>query len=400
MKMNVGKRSGIASKYVVVAVVVVALIVAAGYGVSTLTSPARSTASSSAAQSSTASSSLASNVDSSSTVAQTLTIPANPPTNNSASVVRIGYFANLNHAPAVIGLNNGDFEKFVGPSTTIQTTIFTSGSPEMTALLANKIDVAYVGPSPAVNAYLASNGTALQVVSGVANGGAVFVVRNGSGINSVEDLGGKTFAAPGVGNTQDIALRHYLLTNGYGIAPSGNVTVEDTSNANIVTLMEKGQIDGAWVPEPWGAILVAEADAHIFLNEASLWPNGFSTTELVVSTAFLHAHPDVVREIVAANLYETEWIQSNPQQADVELNSVLGNLTGGPIGLPIIQTAMTRLSFTDSPLEASVLQQAQNAYALNDLGTVAPTAQSLAGLYNLTILNSLLEEYGLPQVTG
>jgi len=329
-----------------------------------------------------------------------LTIPTTPPTNNSASVVRIGYFANLNHAPAVIGLNNGDFQKFVGPSTQIQTSLFTSGSPEMTALLANKIDIAYVGPSPAVNAYLASNGTALQIVSGVANGGAVFVVRNASDIASVKDFGGKTFAAPGVGNTQDVALRHYLLINGYNIAPTGNVTVVDTSDANIVTLMEKGQIDGAWVPEPWGAILVADADAHIFLNEASLWPNGFSTTELVVSTSFLQAHPDVVREVVAANLYETQWIQDNPQQAAVDINNVLGNLTGGPIGLPIIQNAMTRLSFTDSPLEASVVLQAQNAFSLNDLGTTVPTTQSLAGLYNLTILNSLLDEYGLPQVTG
>jgi NitT/TauT family transport system substrate-binding protein len=400
MKTNVQTRSGIAGRYVVAVVVVVALVVAAGYGVSTLSSPASSTATSTSALSSSSASSSSSSTSSTGTVSQTLTVPTNPPTNNSASVVTIGYFANLNHAPAVIGLNDGDFQKFVGPSTTIRTTIFTSGSPEMTALLAGKIDVAYVGPSPAVNAYLASNGTALQVVSGVANGGAVFVVSNDSGITSVRDLGGKTFAAPGVGNTQDIALRHYLISNGYGIAPSGNVTVEDTSDANIVALMEKGQIDGAWVPEPWGAILVADADAHIFLNEASLWPDGFSTAELVVSTAFLHSHPDVVREIVAANLYETLWIQNNPQQAAVELNGVLGNLTGGSIGLPIIQTAMTRLSFTDSPLEASVLQQAQNAYALNDLGTVAPTAKGLEGLYNLTILNSLLEEYSLPQVTG
>jgi NitT/TauT family transport system substrate-binding protein len=402
MKRSEGVRSAVASRYIVIAVVVVVLVVAVGYGViasKPATQTSTTTSQSTTSSSSTSTSSLSSTV-SSSTTAVALTLPTNPPTNNSASTVRIGYFANLNHAPAVIGLSNGDFQKFVGPSTKIQTTLFTSGSPEMTALLANKIDMAYVGPSPAVNAYLASNGTALQIVSGVANGGAVFVVRNASNINSVKDFGGKTFAAPGVGNTQDIALRHYLLVNGYNIAPTGNVTVVDTSDANIVTLMEKGQVDGAWVPEPWGAILVADADAHIFLNEASLWPNGFSTTELVVSTSFLQAHPDVVREVVAANLYETQWIQNNPQQAAVTLNDVLGNLTGGPIGLPIIQTAMTRLNFTDSPLETSVLQQAQNAFALNDLGSTLPTAQSLSGLYNLAILNSLLEEYGLPQVTG
>jgi NitT/TauT family transport system substrate-binding protein len=411
MNRNLRTRSGIASKYLVAVVVVVVLVAAAGYGALTLGSSTTSTSStsttltSSTTSQSTAAGSSSSSISSQSTSSSTTTTevlapPANPPTNNSISTVRIGYFANLNHAPALIGLSNGDFQKFVGPSTTIQTTLFTSGSPEMTALLANKIDMAYVGPSPAVNAYIASNGTALQIVSGVANGGAVFVVRNASNINSVKDFGGKTFAAPGVGNTQDVALRHYLIANGYGIAPAGNVTVEDTSNANIVTLMVKGQIDGAWVPEPWGAILVAEAGAHIFLNEASLWPNGFSTAELVVSTSFLQAHPDVVKEVVAANLYEIQWIQNNPQQAASVLNNVLGNLTGGPVGLPVVQTAMTRLNFTDSPLEASVLQQAQNAFALKDLGSVAPTAQNLSGLYNLTILNSILETYGLPQVTN
>ena len=406
MKRSESTRSAIAGKYIVVVVVVVALAVAVGYGglasksttSSTSTSAAQAAISTSSSASSTSSSTVSTALSSSSAVP--LTLPISPPTNNSVSTVRIGYFANLNHAPAVIGLSNGDFQQFVGPSTKIQTTLFTSGSPEMTSLLANKIDIAYVGPSPAVNAFLASNGSALQIVSGVANGGAVFVVRNASNMNSVKDFGGKTFAAPGVGNTQDIALRHYLLQNGYNVAPAGNVTVEDTSNANIVTLMEKGQIDGAWVPEPWGAILVAEAGGHIFLNEASLWPSGFSTTELVVSTSFLKAHPDVVKEVVEANLYETQWIQNNPLQAAVTLNNVLGNLTGGAIGLPIVQAAMTRLSFTDSPLGPSVLQQAQNAFALDDLGTTAPTVQSISGLYNLAILNSILEEYGLPQVSN
>ena len=322
------------------------------------------------------------------------------------ATVRIGYFANLNHGPAVIGLNNGTFQKFLGPSTTIQATIFTSGSPEMTAMLAGKIDIAYVGPSPAVNAFIESSGSALQIVSGVANGGAVFVVTNASGLTTPSQLtpgqmNGMTFAAPGVGNTQDIALRHYLQSNGYQTAnDGGTVNVADTANANIVALMEKGTIDGAWVPEPWGAIIVADSASHIFLNEQSLWPNGFSTTELVVSSAFLNVHPDVVREIVTANLYETQWIQNNPQQADVELSNYLGNLTGSAVSVPIITTAMTRLSFTDDPLAASVLQQAENAYSLGDLGTTPPTASNLAGLYNLTILDSVLGQYGLPQVTA
>jgi NitT/TauT family transport system substrate-binding protein len=440
MKRDSRTKSGIATKYVAVGIVVLALAVAAGYGALSLTSSAQSSTttttsaapvtststttqssstssattssaststatSTSAASSSVTTTSTTTSSTTSSSAAPPLTLPATSPTSNSGTVVRIGYFANLNHGPAVIGLNNGDFQKFVGPSTTIQTTLFTSGSPEMTALLAGKIDIAYVGPSPAVNSYIASSGTALQIVSGVANGGAVFVVTNASGLTTASNLTpgqlkGMTFAAPGVGNTQDIALRHYLQVNGYGTAGNGgSVIVDDTANANIVALMEEGQVDGAWVPEPWGAIIVADSASHIFLNEQSLWPNGFSTTELVVASSFLQAHPDVVREIITANLYETQWIQNNPQQADVELNNYLGNLTGSAIGLSIIQSAITRLSFTDSPLEPSVLQQAQNAYELGDLGSTPPTSSNLAGLYNLTILNSVLSYYGLTQVT-
>ena len=402
MRPNSRSPYGLATRYVGIVAIVVLVVISGSFAALSSGSSRSSTASfssgSSSSESTTTSTTSITSVSSPSPTP--LSVPANPPTHNSASVVRIGYFANLNHAPAVIGLSNGDFQKFVGPSTAIQTTLFTSGSPEMTALLAGKIDLAYVGPSPAVNAYLASNGTSLQVISGVANGGAVFVVRNASNIASVKEFGGKTFAAPGVGNTQDVALRHYLILNGYGISPNGNVTVQDTSNANIVTLMIDGKIDGAWVPEPWGQVLVSEAGAHIFLNEESLWPSGFSTTELVASTSFLKAHPDVVKELIEANLYETQWIQNNPQQAAVSLNNILGNLTGGPIGLPIIRAAMTRLSFTDSPLEASVVQQAYNAFALGDLGSSAPTAATLSAIYGLTLLNSVLTEYGLPLVTG
>ena len=317
---------------------------------------------------------------------------------NSASVVTIGYFANLNHGPAILGLSDGDFQKYLGPSTTIQTTLFTSGSPEMTALLAGKLDMAYVGPSPAVNAYITSNGTALKIVAGVSVGGAVFVVRNNDGITSVANFTGKNFAAPGLGNTQDIALRTFLKKNGY--VPGTNVTVTDTSNANILTLMEKDQLDGAWVPEPYASELIFEANCHIFLDEASLWPGGnFSTAELVVSTSFLNAHPDVVKEIIEADVNDTLWINKNPVEADQLIDARIANLTSTtPVNATIFTNASSYLSFSYDPLEASVAQQAQNAYALGDLGTTPP--DNITGIYDLTILNQVLQQDGLPQISS
>jgi len=328
---------------------------------------------------------------------QSTTSSSTTPSTNSIGNVNIGYFANLNHAPAIIGISNGDFQKALGPSTTIHTTLFTSGGPEMVALLAGQLDLAYVGPSPAVNAYIQSNGTGLVILAGVSSGGAVFVVQNDSGITSAKDMGGKTFAAPGVGNTQDIALRYYLMENGYKTTTNGgNVTIDDTSNAGIVTLFAKGQIDGAWVPEPYGEILMQQYGGRLFLDERGLWPGGnFSTAELVVRTQFLQQHVDVVKDIVSADVAETIWINKNPSLAKADLNSSLVALTGQGDSQSILSASLARIQFTFDPLETSVAVQAEHAYALGDL---AQNPTNLTGLYNLSILNSILRADGLPPV--
>ena len=321
-------------------------------------------------------------------------------TPNSIGVVRIGYFANVNHAPAIIGIANGTFQSFLGPSTKIQTSLFTSGTPEMTALLAGQLDIAYVGPDPAANAYVVSNETALEIVSGVASGGALFVVTNTSGITSVANLGGKTFAAPGLGNTQDIALRSFLAAHGYApTTEGGNVTIDDTSNSNIVTLFEQNKIAGARVPEPYASELIYLAGGHVFLDERSLWPNGqFSTAEIVVTASFLKTHPDVVEKILEANLYEVNWINNNQAQAAVLLNNDIANLTTtSPLAAVIYTHSLTDLSFTVNPLETSVTQQAENAYLLGDLGTSVP---NISGIFNLTLLNEVLQQQGVASITS
>ena len=316
---------------------------------------------------------------------------------NSINLVRVGYFANLNHAPAILGLSDGDFQSYLGPTTTIKTYLFTAGPTEMTALLAGQLDMAYVGPSSAITPFIQSNGTALKIVAGVASGGAVFVVSNNSNITSVANFTGKTFAAPQLGNTQDVALRSFLLRNHYVVGT--NVTVVDTSNANILTLMTQGKIQGAWVPEPTASELIFEANAHVFLDERSIWPNeSFSTAELVVRTAFLTAHPDVVKKIIEADVNDTIWINANPTKAFPLIDAGIANLTSTtPLNSTIFNNATQYLSFTYDPLEASVQQQAQNAYELGFLGTTAP---NLNGLFDLTLLNQVLQQDGLPQVSN
>jgi NitT/TauT family transport system substrate-binding protein len=320
----------------------------------------------------------------------------------STNVVRIGYFANINHGQALVGLFNGDFERALGGAVQIQTSLFTAGPTEMTALLAGKLDMAYVGPSPAVNAFVQSNGTGLVIVSGASSGGALFVVTDASGItnasagNVAAQLKGKTFLAPQLGNTQDVSLRTYLLKN--GLVAGTNVTVQDTSNANIVTLMTENKADGAWVPQPYAALILSEAKAHVFLDERSLWPGGnFSTTVLVVATPFLIAHPDVVSRIVAANVNETLWINSHLSQAATLMNDTIVSQTGLGISPAEMNASLATLTFTYNPLAASVQQQALNAYNLGFLGKTPP---NLTGLFDLTILNQVLQEDGLAPVSS
>ena len=103
---------------------------------------------------------------------------------SATKVLRIGYFPNINHAQAVIGFGSGEFQKELGNNIQVQTYMFNAGSSVIQSLLAKRVDVIYVGPGPAVNGYVASQGKDLRIISGAASGGAVFVVRNDSGIKS------------------------------------------------------------------------------------------------------------------------------------------------------------------------------------------------------------------------
>ena len=227
------------------------------------------------------------------------------------NTLRIGYFPNINHAQAVIGLGRGDFQNALGDNVQVTTQIFNAGPPAIEALFANQIDVAYIGPNPAINGYVQSNGEALRIISGAASGGAVFVVRNDSGINSPQDLANKKFATPELGNTQDIALRNYLLGNGLNtIEKGGNVEVLTAKNPDILTLFLTKQIDGAWVPEPWRETLVNEGGGRIFVDERDLWPpeGKFVTAHIIARSDYLQNNPDVIKKLLEAHMDVTNWI--------------------------------------------------------------------------------------------
>jgi NitT/TauT family transport system substrate-binding protein len=326
----------------------------------------------------------------------------------SSKTLRIGYFPNVNHAQAVIGLKNGDFLKIIDKNENnssqkkinIKEFVFSDGPSALEALFGGQIDVAYVGPLPAINGFIASANGGLKIISGAASGGASFVVRNDAGIQSVKDLGGKKFASPQIGNTQDISLRKYIVSNGYKTTENGgNVTVIPAKPSDIFTLMLKKEIDGAWVPEPWATRLVKEANGKIFVDERDLWPpqGKFVTANLIVRTDYLNQNPDIIKKLLEAHVNETLWINKNKEKAINVFNTELKKITGKTIANDVLTNALTKLEFTFDPIKISLFKDANDAYDLGFL-TKGNARPDLSNIYDLTILNKVLAEKSLTPI--
>ncbi len=311
--------------------------------------------------------------------------------------LRVGYFPNITHAQAMIGIADGTFARALGDAAKIDAKVFNAGPSAIEAMFAGQLDLTYIGPNPAINGYVKSKGAALRIVAGATSGGAVLVVRSDAGIASAADFRGKKIASPQIGNTQDVALRAWLMKQGFRLTEQGGDTqVIPTANPDILTLFLKKEIDAAWVPEPWGARLVREANGRIFLDERDLWQDGkFTTACVIVSTKFLSEHPDLVRKWLAAHVELTERINADPSAAKQKLNAEIERLTGKALSAQVLDDAWSRQTVTYDPIRASLIGSADAAFKLGFLGDTPP---QLDNIYDLTLLNQVLKEKGLPAV--
>ena len=316
---------------------------------------------------------------------------------NGPVTMRVGYFPNITHSQAMIGIADGTFARAFGDSAKIDAKVFNAGPSAIEAMFAGQLDLTYIGPNPAINGYVKSNGAALRIVAGATSGGAVLVVRSDAGINAAADFRGKKIASPQLGNTQDVALRAWLMHQGFTLKERGGDTqVIPTANPDILTLFLKKAIDAAWVPEPWGARLVREAGGRIFLDERALWQNGqFTTACVVVSKKFLDEHPDLVRKWLEAHVELTQRINADPAAAKQKLNGEIERLTGKALPAEVLDDAWSRLRVTYDPVRASLIGSADAAFKLGFLGDAPP---NLDHIYDLTLLNQVLKEKGLAQV--
>ena len=308
-----------------------------------------------------------------------------------AAELKLGYFGNVTHAPALVGVKKGFLADALG-GTKLSTETFNAGPAAIEALNAGAIDAAYIGPNPAINSFAKSQGQSVRVIAGAAAGGAQLVVK--PGITSAADLRGKTLATPQLGGTQDVALRAWLAKQGYktNVDGSGDVAINPTDNAQTLKLFQDGKLDGAWLPEPWASRLVLQAGAKVLVDEKDLWdgsatgkPGEFPTTVLIVNQKFAADHPDTVRALLAGHAKSVAWLNAAPADEKAALiNEALRESAGAALPADVLNRSLANITFTLDPLAGSYPKLLQDGI---DAGTTKKA--DINGLFDLSALNQV-----------
>ena len=316
---------------------------------------------------------------------------------SSVDTLTLGYFPNITHAPALVGVENGTFADALG-DVDLATQTFNAGPDAINALFAGEIDATFIGPNPAINGWSQSDGTALNIIAGSTSRGAGLVVK--PGIDSVDDLLGTTISTPQLANTQDVALRWFAQEQGWEVDTEGggDLSVIPQENSDIINAFELGEIDGAWVPEPHLSRLLVELGGELLVDEPDLWPETdgeFVTTHLIVSAEFLENHPDVVEDLLRGHIETVDWINENSEEAQEVAISHLESVSGSGPSPEVVASAFENAVFTFDPVAPSLQGGADHAEAV---GLLEPV--DLDGIYALDLLNGLLAEDGREEVSG
>ena len=279
-------------------------------------------------------------------------------------VLHVGHFPNISHAQALVAhqmsrQGNGWFERHLGDGVKVQWHLFNAGPSAMESMFAGAVDITYVGPSPAINAFAKTGGEDIRILSGAADGGAALVVNPALNMTKPSDFAGKRIGTPQLGNTQDVACRAWLIDNGIKVTlTGGDAHVIATSNPEQLPLFKQGNLDAVWTVEPWVTRLLQDAGGKIYLSQDEA-----VTTILATSNRTLNAHPQLVKKFIDAHKELTEWIKKNPQEAQKLAHAELEALTGGKVSFDLVKAAWPRLIFTSVVNKAELQKFVDRAYS-------------------------------------
>jgi NitT/TauT family transport system substrate-binding protein len=296
--------------------------------------------------------------------------------------LRVAFFPNITHAQALVANAEGLFASQPGMGH-VEVKQFNAGPAAMEALVGGSVDVAYVGPGPAINTYLKA-GKELRIIAGAVNGGAVLVVKH---VKTAAELKGKKLGTPQLGNTQDIALRHWLKDQKLSLATDsgGDVQVIPISNPDILAQYLQGAIEGAWVPEPWGARMLAEGGGHILVDERDLWPDKrFPTTVVVTTKKVLETQRPRIAALLRTHVQLTDRWEKDPVAFATAANAAFGQLTRKPLPPAVLQDAFSRLEPSLDPVPSALKRSASHAKALGFIPN-----DDVEGLVDLSVLDEV-----------
>ncbi|MFZ1220165.1 MAG: ABC transporter substrate-binding protein [Chthoniobacterales bacterium] len=293
-------------------------------------------------------------------------------------VLRVGHFPNITHAQALVAHNlsrqgKGWFEEKLGGGIKIEWFVYNAGPSAMEAIFAQSIDLTYVGPGPALNAYTKSNGAEVRLIAGAANGGAALVVQPDQNLKAAADFRGKKIATPQLGNTQDIACRAWLIAGGLKITQlGGDAQVLPTQNPDQLSLFQQKKVDAVWTVEPWVSRLEKESGGKILVDEKDA-----ATTVLVASAKFLGQQRELAKKFAEAHAALTDWMTKNPEEAQKLIKAELLAETRSDMSADLIAQSWKRIVFT-----ADVPRPAIESFLQNSLKTgFIKTAPDLSKLF-------------------
>jgi NitT/TauT family transport system substrate-binding protein len=318
------------------------------------------------------------------------------PSSREGAPLRLGHFPNVTHAQALYGRATGSFARALGGP--VEWTQFNAGPSAVEALFVGAVDASYIGPNPAINGFIKSQGRSFVIVAGAASGGAALVVRAEAGISSPSDFHGKTVATPQLANTQDVAARLWFAAHGYTTRErGGDLTILPLANPDQLLMFQKREIDAAWTVEPWVSRLEREGGGRVFLEEKELWPGGrFVTALLVVRREFLAAHREAVRRLLAAHVEATLAINGGKDAAVPLLAAEIRRATSKEMPEAIVASALARIELGWDPLPGPLARAAEDAHRVGFLHE----SPNLEGIVEAGPLNEVLAARGLPPVAA
>jgi NitT/TauT family transport system substrate-binding protein len=226
--------------------------------------------------------------------------------NGELTKLRLGYLPVMDDAQTILADRAGLYEKH-GIDAEMQ--MFTSGTELIKQIVGGQLDAGVLGFSNALS--WIDKGYDLKIVGGAQMGYHSMLVREDSGIDNLQQLGGKSVASQQIGSTADIVLNGVVWETA-GFARE-DVTMQYVSPAVAIQALEAGTVDGAFVFEPFSAIAKLSYPVKEIYEIGQEWP--FPCMVVITSGDIAKDNKEAVHKMLDAQKEAIEMLENEPAKA-------------------------------------------------------------------------------------